>query len=162
MNPSLPLLLFMLAGLKISLGGCHLFLASLMITPHLLFCASMLDYRSRLSNSGLLSVKARDHERAAMQTRSMPGCGTLAGPSINLKGFLSQKKKGSAEISPESQGPKHPRMLGRPGRPRLGSSLFKKSDAYTQYVPVWYIPITNNCCVILFLLDDVTFPDFYQ
>ena len=81
MNPRLSPL-SMLAGWKTFLGGCHSFLAFLMATPHLLFHISMLDDRSRPSNSDVLTAKALHHAGAAMYMRSTTGCGTLAGPSL--------------------------------------------------------------------------------
>ncbi len=77
--------LSMLAGWKIFLGRCHSFLAFLMAAPHLLFRISMLDNRSRQSNSGVLTAKALHQAEAAMSIRSMTGCGTLAGPNLELE-----------------------------------------------------------------------------
>jgi hypothetical protein len=62
------------------------------------------------------------HAGAAMFMRSTPGCGTSAHPSLELKSFQSQKQKESAE----KPGPKHPGVLGRPGRP--ASVLLKEND----------------------------------
>ena len=86
MNPHLSPL-FMLAGWKTFLGGCHSFLAFLMATPHLLFHTSTLDDRSRPSNSDVLMARALHRAGAAMSMRSTTGCGTLAGPSLGLEDF---------------------------------------------------------------------------
>ncbi len=48
---------------------------------------SMLDERSRPSNSGVLTVKALHHAGAAMYMSTTTGCGTLAGPSLELEDF---------------------------------------------------------------------------
>ena len=112
MNPRLSPL-SMLAGWKTFLGGCHSFLAFLMATPHLLFRISMLDDRSRPTNTGVPTAKALHHAGAAMSMRLMTGCGTLAGPSLELENFQWPRRNGSAE----SPGLRHPGVLGRPGRP---------------------------------------------
>ena len=87
----------MLAELRTSLGGCHSFLASLTETPHLLFRTSMLLDRSRPLNTAVLTDQARDLAGAVTFTRSTPGCGTLAGPSLESAGCRSQKPKGYAD-----------------------------------------------------------------
>ena len=116
----------MLAGQRISLGGCHSFRASLTATPPLPFLTSMLHDRSRPSNLGVPTVKALHHAWAAMFMRSTHGCGTLAGPSLELEGYRSQKQKRPAD----STGLKHPGALGRPGRP--ASLLLKR---YFKHIP---------------------------
>ena len=133
MNPLLSLLC-MLAGQRTSLGGCHSFRASLTATPPLPFRTSMLHDRSRPSNSGVLTVKALPlhHVGAAMFMRSTHGCGTLAGPSLELEGFRSQKQKRAAD-SPDL---KHPGARGRPGRPASSKLLPKR---YDKYKPVLYL-----------------------
>ncbi len=40
-------------------------------------------------------VQDKDLEGTVMFTRSIPGCGILAGPSPELEGFLSLRLKGS-------------------------------------------------------------------
>ena len=129
MNPLLSLLCT-LAGQRTSSGGCHSFRASLMATPPLPFRTSTLHDRSRPLNLGVLTVKARHHAGAAMFMRSTHGCGTLAGPSLELAGCRLQKKKGSAD----SPGLKHPGGLGRPGRP--ASVLLKR---YDKHIPGIYL-----------------------
>jgi hypothetical protein len=75
------------------------------------------------------TVRARDHTGAGMFTRSTPGCGTLAGPSLELEGFRSQKPKGSAD----SPGLIRPGALRRPARP--GSVQLRR---YDKYIPGIY------------------------
>jgi hypothetical protein len=77
----------MLACWGTSLGGCHSFLATLTETPHLLFRTSILLDRSRPLNTAVLTDQARDLAGAVTFTRSTPGCGTLAGPSLESAGF---------------------------------------------------------------------------
>ena len=58
--------------------------------PQLPFSTSTLLDKSSPSNSGVLTVRARDHAGAAMIMRSTPCCGTLAGPSgpaLNWRAF---------------------------------------------------------------------------
>ncbi len=92
MNPLLSLLCT-LAGSRTSLDGCHPFRASLMTPPPLPFRTSTLCDRSRPSHSGVPMVKALHHAGAAMFMRSTTGCGTLAGPSLELEAFQSQNGK---------------------------------------------------------------------
>ena len=128
-------------GQRTFLGGCHSFLAFFMAITRLPFhtLASMLLDRSRPSNSGVLTARARDRAGAAMCMRSTPGCGTLAGPSLVLVDFRWSKPKRFAD----APGPKRPGALGRPGRP--GSALpTRRSPAeemwrsYTIHIPVIY------------------------
>ena len=102
-------------GRRTFLGGCLSFLAFFMAMPRLPFhtMASMLLDRSRPSNSGVLTARARDRAGAAICMRSTPGCGTLAGPSLVLVDFRWSKPKRFADVP----GPKRPGTLGRPGRP---------------------------------------------
>ncbi len=131
MNPCLSPL-SMLAGWKTFLGGCHSFLAFLMATPHLLFRISMLDDRSRPSNSSVLTAKALHHAGAAMSMRLMTGCGTLAGPNLELEDFLWPRRKWSVE----SPALRHPGALGRPGRP--AQWRHKKYDMYILGIHLVY------------------------
>ena len=94
-NPLLSLLT-MLAEFGTFLDGCHSFLASLIETPHLLFRTNTHLGRNRRMILGVLTVKGRDPAGAVMFTRATPGCGTLAGPSLELEGFLSLNFKGFA------------------------------------------------------------------
>ena len=112
MNPLLSRL-STLVGQRTFLGGCLSFLAFFMAMPRLPFHTSMLLDRSRPSNSGVLTAPARDRAGAAMCMRSTPGCGTLAGPSLELVDFQWSKPKIFADV----QGLKRPGALGRPGRP---------------------------------------------
>ena len=82
-------------GQRTFLGGCLSFLAFFMAITRLPFhtLASMLLDRSRPSNSGVLTARARDRAGAAMCMRSTPGCGTLAGPSLVLVDFRWSKPK---------------------------------------------------------------------
>jgi hypothetical protein len=111
-----------LAELRTSLGGCHSFLASLTETPHLLFRTSILLDRSRLLNTAVLTDQARDLAGAVTFTKSTPGCGALAGPSLESVGFRSLKPKGYAD----SPGLNRPGALQKPGRP--GSVLLTRYD----------------------------------
>ncbi len=77
-------------------------LASFMATPPLPFHTSTLHARSRPSSSGVQMVKALHHAGAAMFMKSTPGCGTLAGHSLGLGDFLSQKRRRFAK-SPTSR-----------------------------------------------------------
>jgi len=124
-----------------TLGGCLSFLAFFMAMPCLPFhtLASMLLDRSRPSNSGVLTARARDRAGAAMCMRSTPGCGTLAGPSLELVDFQWSKPKIFANV----QGPKRQCALGRPGRP--GSVPPKRRSppeeiwrSYTIHIPFIY------------------------
>jgi hypothetical protein len=129
----------MLAELRASLGGCQSLLASLTETPHLLFSTSMLLDKSRPLNSAVLTDQARDLAWAITFTRSKPGCGTLAGSSLESAGFLSQKLKGYAD----SPGLKRPGALQKPKMP--GSVLLTRHDMHI--VPyTWYLPVicTNS------------------
>ena len=119
----------MSAELRTFLGGCHSFRAFLTETQHLLFHTSMLHDRSRPLHSAVLTDQARDLAGAAMFTRSTPGCGTLADPSLESQGFWSQKPKRSAE-RPDLNRPGVLRGPGRPGRLQL-----KK---YDKYIPGIY------------------------
>jgi hypothetical protein len=119
----------MSAELRTFLGGCHCFRAFLTETQHLLFHTSMLLDRSRPLHSAVLTDQARDLAGAAMFTRSTPGCGTLADPSLESQGFRSQKPKGSAE-RPDLIRPCVLRGPGRPGR------LQRKK--YDKYIPGIY------------------------
>ena len=102
-------------GRRTFLGVCLSFLAFFMAMPRLPFhtLASMLLDRSRPSNSGVLTARARDRAGAAICMRSTPGCGTLAGPSLVLVDFRWSKPKRFADVP----GLKRPGALGRPGRP---------------------------------------------
>jgi hypothetical protein len=82
-------------------------------TPPLPFQTSTLLDRSRPSNSGVQTARARDRAGAVMCMRSTPGCGTLAGPSLVLVEFWSPKPKRSSDVP----GLKRPCALGRPGSP---------------------------------------------
>ena len=119
----------MSAELRTFLGGCHCFRAFLTETQHLLFHTSMLLDRSRPLHSAVLTDQARDLAGAAMFTRSTPGCGTLADPSLESQGFRSQKPKGSAERPNLIR----PGVLQGPGRP--GRLQRKK---YDKYIPSIY------------------------
>ncbi len=83
---------------------------------------------------GVPTDKALHHARAAMFMTSTHGCGTLAGPSLELKGYQSQKQKRSAD----STGVKHPGALGKPGRP--ASLLLKR---YDKHIPGLYLVYTT-------------------
>ena len=140
MNPLLSWL-STLVGQRTFLGGCLSFLAFFMAMPRLPFhtLASMLLDRSRPSNSGVLTARARDRAGAAMCMRSTPGCGTLAGPSLELVDFRWSKPKIFADV----QGPKRQGALGRPGRP--GSVPPKRRSppeeiwrSYTIHIPFIY------------------------
>jgi hypothetical protein len=103
-------------------------------TPHQLFSTNMLLDRSWPLNSAVLTDQARDLAGAVTFTRSTPGCGTLAGPSLESAGFRSQKTKQYAH----SPGLKRPGALQGPRRP--GSVLFARYDKpipgiYLSYVP---------------------------
>ncbi len=137
MNPHLSLLC-MLAGWRTSLGRCHSFHASLMATPPLPFNTSTLHDRSRPSNSGEPTVKALHHAGAAMFMISTTGCGTLAGPSLELEGFRSQKRKGSAD-SPGLN------LQARLGDPKGSQRSRSKNMTYLYLVYTWYIPEIYNC-----------------
>ena len=128
-------------GQRTFLGGCLSFLAFFMAITRLPFhtLASMLLDRSRPSNSGVLTAPARDRAGAAMCMRSTPGCGTLAGPSLELVDFQWSKPKIFANV----QGPKRQCALGRPGRP--GSVPPKRRSppeeiwrSYTIHIPFIY------------------------
>ncbi len=75
------------------------------------FRTSTLHDRGRHSNSGVPTDKALHHAGAAIFMRSTSGSGTLAGPRLALEGFLSQKRKGTADS--DSPGLNHPGALGR-------------------------------------------------
>ncbi len=70
------------------------------------------------------TVKALHRAGAAMFMRSTTGCGTLAGPSLELEAFRSQERK----VSVDSPGLKHPGALGILVRP--ASLLLKRYDKY--------------------------------
>ena len=86
-------------------------------------------------------LHTRDH--AAMFMRSTPGCGTVAGPSLEWVAFRSPRPNGFAE----SPGLKRPGALGRPEMP--GSSQLKRKspaeDIWHAYT--WHIPIIYDCSV---------------
>ena len=125
MNPLLSRL-STLAKPRTFLGGCRCFRAFSTVTPPLPFQTSMLVDRSRPSNSDVPTEQARDHAGAAMFMRSTPGCGTLAGPSLEWVAFRSPRPNGFAECPSL----KRPGALGRPKMP--GSSVLKrKSPAAT-------------------------------
>ena len=86
MNPLLSRL-STLAKPRTFLGGCRCFRAFSTVMPPLPFQTSMLVDRSRPSNSDVPTEQARDHAGAAMFMRSTPGCGTLAGPSLEWVAF---------------------------------------------------------------------------
>ena len=132
-----------LVGQRTFLGGCLSFLAFFMAMPRLPFHTSTLLDRSRPSNSGVLTARARDRAGTAMCMRSTPGCGTLAGPSLELVDFRWSKPKILADV----QGPKRQGALGRPGRP--GSVPPKRRsppeeilrsyyESYTIHIPFIY------------------------
>ena len=72
--------------------------------------------------------------RAVTFTRSTPGCGTLAGPSLESAGFRSQKPKGYAA----SPGLNQPGALQKPGRP--GSVLLTRYDKHIPGIYLSYVP----------------------
>ncbi len=78
--------------------------------------------RNRPSSLSVLMFQGRDPAGAVMFTRSTPGCGTSAGPSLALEAFLSLKLKGSA-ASPDLI---RPGVLQRPAR--SGSVPLMKYD----------------------------------
>ena len=123
-----------LAELGTSLGGCHSFLATLTETSHLLFRTSMLLDRSRPLNTAVLTDQARDLAGAVTFTRSTPGCGTLAGPSLESAGFQSPKPRWYAS----SPGLKRPGALQKPGRP--GSVLLTRYDKHIPGIYLSYVP----------------------
>ncbi len=90
-------------------------------------------------------LHTRDHTWAAMFMRSTPGCGTLAGPSLEWVAFWSPRPNGLA-ISP---GLKRPSALGRPKMPGSGQ-LKRKSPAediwhaYTGHIPIIYDCSVNH------------------
>jgi hypothetical protein len=94
-------------------GGLPWAGATLSLHLTLLFRTSMLLDRSRPLNSAVLTDQARNLAGAVMFTRSTPGCGTLAGPSLESAGFRSQNLKGYAD----SPGLKRPGALQKPRRP---------------------------------------------
>ncbi len=114
------------------LGGCRSFRAFL--TPPLPFQTSTQLDRSRPSNSDVPTEQARDHAGAAMFMRPTPGCGTLAGPSLEWVAFRSPRPNGFAE----SPGLKRPGALGRPKMPGSGQ-LTRKSPAEDMHIPVIYL-----------------------
>jgi hypothetical protein len=91
---------------------------------------STLHDRRRPSNSGVPT----HHAGAAMFMRSTTGCGTLAGPSLALEGFRSQKRKGSAD----SPGLKHSGALWRLARP-ASFKLLLTWKRYDKYIPERYL-----------------------
>ena len=124
----------MSAELRTFLGWCHCFLAFLTETQDLLFHTSMLHDRSRPLHSAVLTDQARDLAGAAMFTRSTPGCGTLADPSLESQGFRSQKPKGSAERPDLIR----PGVLQRPAR--SGSVPLMKYDKCILVIYQLYLP----------------------
>ena len=128
-------------GQRTFLGGCLSFLAFFMAITRLPFhtLASMLLDRSRPSNSGVLTARARDRAGAAMCMRSTPGCGTLAGPSLVLVDFRWSNPKRFADVP----GPKRPGALGRPGRPGSVPPTMRSPPqeiwrSYTIHIPFIY------------------------
>jgi hypothetical protein len=142
MNPLLSQL-STLAGQRTFLGGCHSFRAFFMATPPLPFHISTLLDRSRPLHSGVPTAQARNHAGAAMSMRSTPGCGTLAGPSLELGGFRLPKPKGSAE----SPGLTRPGALGRPGMHERGVQLKRTRkrpvERYDMHIPGIYLSYMN-------------------
>ncbi len=88
-------------------------------------------------------LHTRDHAGAAMFMRSTPGCGTLAGPSLEWVAFWSPRPNGFAE------GPdlKRPGALGRPEMP--GSDQLKRKSPAEDiwHAHTWHIPIIYDCSV---------------
>ena len=110
------------------------------------------DESSRPSNSGVLTAKALHHAGAAMSMRLMTGCGTLAGPNLELEDFQWPRLKGSIE----SPGLRHPGALGRPGRP--AKWRHKRYDMYILGIHLVYTCQTfmlNKKCI---LMNDIMSP----
>ena len=135
---------FTSAGQRTCLGGCHSFLAFFMAMLRLPFHTSTLLDKSRPSNSGVPTAQARNHAGEAMSMRSTLGCGTLAGPSLELVAFRSPKPIRSAE----SPGLKRPDALRRPGRPESGVQLRqirnRPAEGYDMHIPDIYLSYTNT------------------
>ena len=80
-----------------------------------------------------MCIIRKDCAGAVMFTKSTPGRGTLAGPSLEWECFLSLKLKGSA-ASPELI---RPSSLPRPARP--GSVQLVRYDKYLLVIYQLYI-----------------------
>jgi hypothetical protein len=91
-------------------------------------------------------LHTRDH--AAMFMRSTPGCGTLAGLSLEWVAFRSPRPNGFAE----SPGLKRPGALGRPIIPGSGV-LNRKSPAATRKAAEDMTCIYQTYTYHLFLLS---------
>ena len=97
-------------------------------------------------------AKALHHAGAAMSMRLMTGCGTLAGPNLELEDFQWPRRKGSVE----SPGLRHPGALGRPGRP--AKWRHKRYDMYILGIHLVYTCQTfmlNKKCI---LMNDIMSP----
>ncbi len=92
--------------------------------PKHIQCVNLLPQAYHTSHRAPFKLNRRDHAGAAMFMRSTPGCGTLAGPSLEWVAFWSPRPNGFAE----SPGLKLPGALGRPEMPG-GSQLKGKSPA---------------------------------
>ncbi len=85
----------------------------------------------------------RDHAGAAMFMRSTPGCGNLAGPSLEWVAFRSPRLIGFAE-SPDL---KLPGALGRPKKP--GSCQLKPEEEASSWRYMTCIYLSYTCHIWL-------------
>ena len=94
---------------------------------------STLRDRVGTSNSAVLTDLARDRAEAAMYMRSTLGCGTLAGPSLELQVSLLLKLRRYAR----GAGVLLQRAPGRPGGPTR--VLPRLLLTYDMHIPVIYL-----------------------
>ena len=128
-------------GQRTFLGGCLSFLAFFMAMPRLPFhtLASMLLDRSRPSNSGVLTARARDRAGAAMCMRSTPGCGTLAGPSLVLVDFRWSKLRDSQTFQVRNVQARLEDPAGPEACRRRGGVHLKRYDVHIPFIYLSYI-----------------------
>jgi hypothetical protein len=120
----------MLAELRTSLGGCHSLEVSSCFLDGKTTSTIPLKYAPRQKQAfkfGCADGSGQGSRRGSHVTRSAPGCGILAGPSLESAGFQSQKPKGYSD----SPGLKRPGALQKPRRP--GRVLFTVDQIWQTY-----------------------------
>ena len=128
-------------GRRTFLGVCLSFLAFFMAMPRLPFHTSMLLDRSRPSNSGVLTARARDRAGAAMCMRSTPGCGTLAGPSLVLVDFRWSRLRDSQTFQVRNVPARLEDRTGPDSEAcrRRGEVHLKRYDVHIPFIYLSYI-----------------------